>query len=117
MDENCQADNLGNMLTEDGNMDHDTEIKRAKFINSAGEIGELFKAAAPSEVVKALKVYSSSFYGSSLWDLGGSKARQVFNTWNTSVKLAWGLPQQTRTYFLQQLLCCGFTSARMDILS
>ena len=56
MDENCQADNLGNMLTEDGNMDHDTEIKRANFINSAGQIGEVFKAAATSEIVKALKV-------------------------------------------------------------
>ena len=56
VDENCQADNLGNMLTEDGNMDHDTEIKRANFINSAGQIGEVFKAAATSEIVKALKV-------------------------------------------------------------
>ena len=42
---------------------------------------------------------------------------QVHNTWNTTVKLAWGLPQQTRTYILQQLLNCGHTSARVDILS
>ena len=112
-----QADHLGNMLTEEGNMDHDAEIKRAKFINSAVEIGEVFKAAAPSEVVKAMKVYSSSFYGSNLWDLGGDKAGKVFNAWSTSVKLAWGLPQQTRTYILQQVLCCGFSSAKVDIIS
>ena len=33
------------------------------------------------------------------------------------MKLVWGLPQQTRTYFLQQMLCCGYSSARVDILS
>jgi hypothetical protein len=112
-----QADHLGNMLTEHGDMDHDAEIKRAKFINSSVEIRETFKSAAPSEVVKALKVYSSSFYGSNLWDLGGDKAKQVYTAWSTSVKLVWGLPQQTRTYFLQQMLCCGFSSARVDILT
>ena len=112
-----QADHLGNTLTEEGNMEHDVEIKRAKFINSAVEVEEVFKAAAPSEVVKALKVYSSSFYGSNLWDLGGEKARQVFNSWSTSVKLAWGLPQQTRTYILQHLLSCGFSSAKVDIIT
>ena len=65
-----QADHLGNMLTEQGDMDHDAEIKRAKFIHSTVEIRETFKSAAPSEVLKALNVYCSSFYGSCLWDLG-----------------------------------------------
>ena len=80
------------------------------------ETRELFKWAAPEEIIKATKIYSSSFYGSNLWDLGGEKARQVYTAWNTSVKLAWGCPQWTRTYMVQQLLCAGFSSARVDIL-
>ena len=48
-------------------MEHDAEIKRAKFINSAVEIGEVFKDAAPAEVIKAMKVHSSSFYWYNLW--------------------------------------------------
>jgi hypothetical protein len=80
------------------------------------EIRETFKSAAPSEVLKALSVYCSSFYGSCLWDLGGDKAKQLYTAWNTSVKLVWGLPQQTRTYFLQQLISCRFSSAKVDIL-
>ena len=108
---------MGNMLTEQGNMEHDAEIKRARFIQSSAEIREVFKFAAPQEILKSLKIYSSSFYGSNLWDLSGDKAKQVFTAWNTTVKLIWGCPPQTRTYFLQQLLCCGFTSARVDILS
>ena len=77
------------MLTEQGDMDQDTLIKRAKFIQESVKTRELFKFAAPSEVVKALKVYNSSFYGSSLWNLNGDKTRQVYTAWNTAVKLAW----------------------------
>ena len=93
-------------------MEHDAEIKRAKFINSAVEIG-----AAPAEGIKAMKVHSSSFYWSNLWDMGGERAEQVLNAYNTSMKLAWGLPQHTRTFILKQVLCCGFTSAKVDILT
>lgn len=98
-------------------MDQDTLIKRAKFIQESVKTRELFKFAAPSEVVKALKVYNSSFYGSSLWNLNGDKTRQVYTAWNTAVKLAWGCPQQTRSFFLDNLLSCGFSSAKVDILS
>ena len=91
-------------------------MKRARFIQSSVETRELFKWAAPAEVIKATKIYCASFYGSNLWDLGGDKAKQVYSAWNTTVKLAWGCPQWTRTYMVQQLLCCGHTSARVDIL-
>ena len=112
-----QAEHLGNMLTEQGDMEQDSSIKRAQFIQGSVKTRELFKFAAPSEVVKALKVYNSSFYGSNLWDLEGDKTRQVYTAWNTAVKLAWGCPQQTRTFFLHNLLSCGFSSARVDILT
>ena len=83
----AQADHLGNILTEQGTMEQDAAVKRAKFIQSSVEIREQFKFAAPAEVVKALKVYSNSFYGCNLWDLGGDKAKQVYTAWNTAVKL------------------------------
>ena len=72
--------------------------------------------AAPKEVVRAMKIHCSSFYGSNLWNFEGDKAGQVFRAWDTSVKHVWGCPQQTRSYILQQILSCGFTSARVDIL-
>ena len=112
-----QVEHLGNTLTEEGTMDQDTTVKRARFIQSSCEIREVFKFAAPQEILKCLKIYSNSFYGSNLWDLGGYRANQVYNAWSTTVKLVWGCPQQTRTYFLQNLLSCGFTSARTDMLA
>ena len=51
-----------------------------------------------------------------LWNLGGEKASQVFSAWETAVKLAWSCPRWTRTFLLQQVLACGMTSARTDVL-
>jgi hypothetical protein len=44
------------------------------------------------------------------------KAKQVYTAWNHTVRLIWSCPLWTRTYFVQQLLCCGHTSAKVDIL-
>ena len=110
-----QAEHLGNILTEDGTMEHDASVKRAKFINSSVEIREMFNFAAPEEIVRSLRLYSNSFYGSNLWDLNGANANQVYCAWNNAVKLAWGLPQYRRTYILQRILSCGFMSARTEI--
>ena len=81
------------------------------------EIRENFSFASPVEVISALKVYTSSFYGSMLWDLRGEGATKVYNCWNTAVKLAWHVPRATRTFLLQQVLTAGFPSARVDILA
>ena len=112
-----QADHLGNVLTEKGDMEQDIAVKRARFIQSAVETREMFNWAAPAEILKATKIHCTDFYVSNLRELGSDKAKQVYNAWNTTVKLAWGCPQWTRTYLVQQVLCCGHTSARVEILS
>ena len=52
-----------------------------------------------------------------LWDLTGVGACQVFNAWNTAVKLSWDCPRDTRTYLVQQVLSCDQTSATTDVLT
>ena len=46
--------------------------------------------------------------------IDGEKAKQVYALWNTTVKLAWGCPQNTRTYILQPMLSCGYQSWYSD---
>jgi hypothetical protein len=92
-------------------------VKKAQFIKNSVEIQTMFKWASPPEVIKALKTYCSSFYGCMLWDLGSDGARQVFNAWGTTVRLTWDCPRETRTFLVQQVLSCGFRSARTDILA
>ena len=111
------ATHLGHELHESGSMEYDAEIKKSIFINQSVEIRETFYFASPNEVISALKVYCSSFYGCMQWNLGGAKALQVFNAWNTAVRLIWRVPRATRTFLLQNVLVPGLTSARSDILS
>ena len=52
-----------------------------------------------------------------LWDLGGDAANKVYNAWMTAVRLSWAVPRATRTFLVQQVLSCGLTSAKVDIMT
>ena len=80
------ASHLGHEISETGDMEKDVLEKRALFIAQSVQIRETFKFASPAELLYALKVYCSSFYGCMLWDLDGPGANQIFNSWNTAVK-------------------------------
>ena len=98
-------------------MEKDIITKRAKFIDESVHVREGFEFASPVEVLKAVKLYVGSHYGSILWDFGSDMASQYFHAWNTCVKLTWQVPRATHTYFLEQLLSCGHSSVRTDILA
>ena len=57
---------LGHELHESGRMEHDTCVKKAMFISKSLEIRETFSFASPVEIIKAVKVYTGSFYGLNL---------------------------------------------------
>ena len=78
------ASHLGHELHESGTMEHDAKIKRAIFIRDSVEVRESFHFASPVEVLTALKLYCSSFYGCMLWDIDGEGASQVFYDWSTA---------------------------------
>jgi hypothetical protein len=92
-------------------------LKHSLFISNSLDVRETFKFASPVEILRAVKVYTCSFYGSNLWDLGGPMAGQVYTAWDTCVRLAWSVPRATRGYLVHHVLSEGMTSARVDILS
>ena len=97
-------------------MDTDVRGERAAFVTRSTEITETFGFASPLEVLKAVKFYTCDFYGSMLWDLGGDPVKQLLNCWSTCVKLAMNVPRATHTYFVDHLLACDLSSARVDIM-
>ena len=111
------APHLGHVLHESGSMDQDIRSKRAAFIDESTKIREAFEFASPCEVLRAVKVYAGSHYGSNLWQLDSGMANQYFSAWRTCVKLAWHLPRGTHTYLVDHFLSCGLTSVRTDALS
>ena len=111
------ATHLGHELHETGEMEYDARVKRGQFITNSLEVREIFSFASPMEIIAALKLYSTSFYGSDLWELGGQMANQVYNSWGTAIKLAWSVPRATRKYLVEQVLAPGVNSVRTDILA
>ena len=111
------ATHLGHEPHSSGTMEHDSNVARARFIDQTVEVRRSFSFASPAKVVRALQVYCTSFYGSMLWDLQSEGAKQFFNSWTTGIKLSWDCPRATRTYLVQQVLACGSTSAKTEIMA
>ena len=111
------ATHLGHEFHESGTMDYDATVKRAEFIRKSTEIRETFFFASPVEVLKAVKWFAGDLYGGNLWQLRGDMAQQMFRTWNTCIKLAWQVPRATHTYMVDNLLSCGISHIRNDILA
>ena len=98
-----KSEHLGHLLSYSANMDNDIHRARASFIDSAINTREIFNFAHPVEVIEATEKYSSNFYGSNLWDLRSKEAEMLSASWRTSVKMAWGLPGETKTMFIDFL--------------
>ena len=66
------ATHIGHELHQMCNMDYDSKVKRAKFINNSVDILDMFKFAHPDQVLRAINVYCGHCYGSMLWDLSSA---------------------------------------------
>ena len=110
------AVHLGHELHQVGTMEHDAKVKRALFIERSTNIREMFEFANPVQVLQAVRVYAAHLYGSMLWNLYGVGASQVFRSWNTCVKLAWGVPRWTHNYFVEHVLSAGIPHVRQQVL-
>jgi hypothetical protein len=64
-----------------------------------------------------MKTYCFDMYGAMTWSLFSDKAKQVFNSWSTCVKLAWGVPRATHTYLVDNFLSAGIPSVRASVLA
>ena len=110
------ATHLGNVLSQDGSMETDVREKTAGFITRSLLVREQFSFAHPMEVLRAVRVYCCDHYGSMLWDMQGDPVKKYFNSWKICIKLAWGVPRATHSYFLDYL-SGGLITVRRDIIA
>ena len=111
------GNHLGHEIHETGTMDSDVRMKKAAFIQDSTQIRDMFHFASPVEVLQAIKTFSAKLYGSMLWSLRGEAVKQMWNTWNTCVKLTWQVPRETHTYFIDHLLDCGISDLRTHVFA
>ena len=111
------AEHLGHTLHQVVNMEMDSNRARAKFIKKAVDIREEFAFAHPDQQLQMLDLLCCDGYGSMLWNLQSDKAEQYFKSWNTAVKMVWGVPRSTFTYLVEGYFAQKQTSLRNQVLS
>ena len=97
---------LGNILQCENSMKNDVAMKRGRFIGKVNSLMQELHFADPTVLVKLLKVYCTSFYGSSLWDIYSSDVDRLFKSWNVSIRNIFNVPYTTHRYFIEPLSDC-----------
>ena len=98
-------------------MEHDTKVKRARFIGDSTNIRETFSFANPPEILKAVRLYCGHYYGAMLWDFQSEMTGQFCRSWNTCVKLAYNIPRSTHTYLVENDLSSQFIPVKKEIMA
>ena len=111
-----RATHLGHELHKSGLQEVDCNMRRGAYIGETVELLNMFQFAHPLQKLSTVQTYACSFYGSNLYDLYGAAACQLYRAWQVSVRDAWCVPRQTRTYIVDNLLSGPLPHVRQLIL-
>ena len=76
-------------------------MKRGKFVGKVNSLLQEFHFSNPSTLAELIKVYASSFYGSSLWNLISKDAERLYAAWNVSMRNIFQLDRRTHRFMIQ----------------
>ena len=54
-------------------------------------------------MLKLIKIYATSFYSSSLWDLSSVECEKISTSWNKTVRMVFNLPYKTHNYLIEEI--------------
>ena len=87
-------------------MKTDVAQKRGKFIGKVNSLLQEFHFASPDILVKLLNVYTTSFYGSPLWDILGRDCDRLYKSWNVTIRQTLNLERTTHKYLIEPMSGC-----------
>ena len=94
---------LGNTLQSDNSMKTDCIQKGGKFIGKVNSLLKGLHFVDPHIMVKLLNIYTTSFYGSNLWDLYSPTVDRIYKSWNVTIRNVFNLPWKTHRYWIEIL--------------
>ena len=94
---------LGCTLDSENTMKHDLALKRGKFIGKVNSLLQEFHFATNEVLLKLINTYTTSFYGSPLWDLYSPSCEKLFKSWNVTMRSILKLDRKTHRYLLEPL--------------
>ena len=97
------VNHLGNLLQSDNSFKQDCVVKRGKFIGKVHTLMQEFHFVSPKVMLELLKIYTTSFYSSSLWNLCSAECQKIFTSWNITIRHIFKLPYRTHSYFIESI--------------
>ena len=97
------ASHLGHVINSDEDTSHDIIMKRGAFISKVHALRQELGDQDPSVFMNLIHIYTSSFYGSNLWDLDSDSAIKLYSAWNRTIRFTYDIPINTHRYILQIL--------------
>ena len=98
-----QAKHLGNMLQQDNTMRVDLSQKRGKFIGKVVSLFQEIHYVDHDVFLKIMNIFTTSFYGSSLWDIFSSDCEKLFKSWNVSIRQVLDLDRCAHRFLIEPL--------------
>ena len=95
----------GHIIHCSAKQDLDCNAARGTYIGTSNEILNMFEFGSAAQKLYAVQTYSFAWYGAMLWNLYSESANRAYRAWNTTIKMAHGVPRQTRTYLVDNYLC------------
>ena len=109
-----KVSHLGCTLESDNSMKADIAQKRGKFIGKVNSLMQEFHFASPSVMMKLINVYTTSFYGSPLWDLLSADCQRIYSSWNVTVRNILNLERSTHRFMIEPLSGCLHPQAMLE---
>ena len=94
---------VGNTLERDNSFSKDLMMKRGDFIGRIHSILQEFYFANPIVKMKMFNIYSTSFYGSNLWNIFNGSCDRIFTAWNVAVRMAFDIPRDTHRFLIEEI--------------
>ena len=73
------------------------------FYDKVHQMKQKFGYCDPRLVCELVRIYGTSFYGSTLWNLNSKEHEQLNRSWNTAIKIIFDLPFGCHTRFVESL--------------
>ena len=101
-----EVNHLGNLLQCENNFKIDCALKRGKYIGKVHTLIQEFHFISAEVMTNLIKIYTTSFYSSSLWDLFSSQCERIFTSWNITIRTIFKIPPQSHNYLIESLSNC-----------
>ena len=91
---------LGCILESDNSMRANILSKRSQFIARVNSLLQELHFVDSSTMIKLIRSYTTSFYGSALWDLCSRDFNKLYNSWSVTMRNVLKIDRKTHRHLI-----------------